>query len=198
VSLAFAAGGPKNSEEKRTQKDCRTGISRCAAGKHKVYGTTLEETWVLGYFGFSARCQRYPTTPTAATMITNKAGSFSWNHEPTEYAKIPIPTANKRAIRGLPEKPCGFGILVSNMLFLPWSAVRSEKFYQVAHWKTQVSQHSRNRRNKVVLHIDGNSVANASTGLPTIAPFLWKSGVMNDLGALGGRTRRQSGATMQE
>jgi hypothetical protein len=63
-------------------------------------------------------------------MITNMVGLFRWNHEPTEYAKIPIPTANKSAIRGLPEKPRGFGSLVSNIPFLPWSAVRSEKFYQ--------------------------------------------------------------------
>jgi hypothetical protein len=70
-------------------------------------------------------------------MITNMVGPFRWNHEPTEYAKIPIPTANKRAIRGLPEKPRGFGSLVSNMLFLPWSAVSSEKFLSVAHWKSQ-------------------------------------------------------------
>jgi hypothetical protein len=64
-------------------------------------------------------------------MVTNVVGQFRWNHEPTEYAKIPIPTANKRAIRGLPEKPRGFGSLVSsNMPFLPWSAIRYEKFYQ--------------------------------------------------------------------
>jgi len=41
-------------------------------------------------------------------------------------------------------------------------------------------------RNTVVGSSMTKSVANASTGLPTIAPFLWKSGVMNDLGALGG------------
>ena len=82
----------------------------------------------MGYFGFSARCQRYPTTATVAAIITNVVGPFRWNHEPTEYAKIPIPFANRRAISGLPEKPRGFGSLVSNMRFLAWSAVKSENF----------------------------------------------------------------------
>lgn len=97
-----------------------------------------EETWVLGYFGFSARCQRYPTTPTAATMITDKVRPFRCNHEPTEFAKIPIPTANKRAIRGLPEKPRGFGSVVSNMVF-SLGAQLGRKILTVAHRNSQLS-----------------------------------------------------------
>ena len=53
-------------------------------------------------------------------------GPFRENHAPTAAAKIPIPTANRRAISGLPKKPRGFGSLVSNMGFLPWWAVRPE------------------------------------------------------------------------
>jgi hypothetical protein len=45
--------------------------------------TVKKKRGLVGYFGFSARCQRYPTTATVATMITNMVGPFRWNHEPT-------------------------------------------------------------------------------------------------------------------